>query len=101
MEHYAGKWPFWLAPRQIMVVPVGAAFCAYAEWDTSGKTLNNKVRQSQQAGFNYIAVVGDAEMNAFSVNVRQRDIKDPLGVFTIQEFIEKLKSESMPSSKPM
>jgi threonyl-tRNA synthetase len=29
-EHYAGKWPFWMSPRQVMVVPVGAAFVAYA-----------------------------------------------------------------------
>merc|ERR1712129_485906 len=31
-EHYAGKWPFWLNPRQVLVVPVGDAFHEYAQY---------------------------------------------------------------------
>lgn len=31
IEHFAGKWPFWLSPRQIMVIPVGKGFIEYAE----------------------------------------------------------------------
>lgn len=31
IEHFAGKWPFWLSPRQIMVIPVGKGFVEYAE----------------------------------------------------------------------
>merc|ERR1719277_1758210 len=56
IEHYGGKWPFWLSPRQVMVVPVGDKFNDYATWvqrqltlhgfdaevETSGKTLNMK-----------------------------------------------------------
>lgn len=68
-ESYAGKWPFWLSPRQVMVIPVGPNFDEYAvsvkdklhaagfmcEVDTDhGDTLNKKVRNAQLAQFNFI-----------------------------------------------
>lgn len=68
-ESYAGKWPFWLSPRQAMVIPVGPNFDEYAvnvkdklhaagfmsEVDTDhGDTLNKKVRNAQLAQFNFI-----------------------------------------------
>lgn len=68
-ESYAGKWPFWLSPRQVMVVPVGPNFDRYAEdvqkklyeagfmseVDTDpGDTLNKKIRNAQLAQFNFI-----------------------------------------------
>eukprot|EP00411_Alexandrium_monilatum_P061946 CAMPEP_0175528502 /NCGR_PEP_ID=MMETSP0096-20121207/20677_1 /TAXON_ID=311494 /ORGANISM="Alexandrium monilatum, Strain CCMP3105" /LENGTH=885 /DNA_ID=CAMNT_0016831191 /DNA_START=40 /DNA_END=2697 /DNA_ORIENTATION=- len=115
IEHYAGKWPFWLSPRQVMVVPVSEGHHAYAEWvvrqltlygfyaesELSSKTLNKKVRESQLAQWNFIAVVGEQEKEALSVNIRERDIKDPLGIFTLPDFIAKLDSLAMPSSQPM
>merc|ERR1740129_1571804 len=115
IEHYGGKWPFWLSPRQVMVVPVGEKFNEYATWvcrqltlygfyaevETSGKTLNKKVRESQIAAWNYVAVVGDKEMGDLTVNLRQRDVDKPLGIFTMPEFITKLDSEGMPTSQPL
>lgn len=97
-----------------MVVPVSPKFNDYAAWvsrqlelhgyfaeaETSGKTLNKKVRESQVSQWNYILVVGDSEMNDLSVNVRHRDVEKPLGVFTMPDLITKFKSEGMPSSKP-
>lgn len=68
-ESFAGKWPFWLSPRQCMVVPVGPpfndyakqvkdqmkanGFCAEADVDDSN-TMNKKVRNAQLAQFNFI-----------------------------------------------
>merc|ERR1712107_196585 len=92
-EHYGGKWPFWLSPRQIMVVPVGEKFHEYARWVTrqlmlhgfhaegeyTGKTLPKKVREAALAQWNYIAVVGDKEAGTLSVNLRKRDVEKPLG----------------------
>eukprot|EP00440_Ansanella_granifera_P043333 gb/GFBE01046974.1/.p1 GENE.gb/GFBE01046974.1/~~gb/GFBE01046974.1/.p1 ORF type:complete len:890 (+),score=287.08 gb/GFBE01046974.1/:1-2670(+) len=115
MEHYAGKWPFWLSPRQVMVVPIGSQFNDYASWVTrqltlhgyhaevenSGKTLNKKVREAQLAQWNYIAVVGEQEKNAFTVNLRSRESEKPLGVFSMADFIAKLDSEAMPCSQPL
>ncbi|KAJ7253069.1 hypothetical protein B0H12DRAFT_1233777 [Mycena haematopus] len=86
-EHFAGKWPFWLSPRQVIVVPVGAAYKDYAtqvcerlkalglfvDVDNGADTLPKKVRNGEIAQYNFILVVGDAEMNSQSVNVRNRD----------------------------
>lgn len=68
-ESYAGKWPFWLSPRQVMVIPVGPPYDDYAEnvkdklfnagfmveVDTdAGDTMNKKIRNAQLAQFNFI-----------------------------------------------
>ena len=67
-EHFAGKWPFWLSPRQILVIPIGKGFYDYAEEvsknfkdktmyidvDTSGNTLQKKIRNGQLAQYNFI-----------------------------------------------
>ncbi|XP_048483972.1 threonine--tRNA ligase 1, cytoplasmic isoform X4 [Plutella xylostella] len=101
-ESYAGKWPFWLSPRQAQLVPVGPNFDEYAlqvrdklfaagfmvEADTDhGDTLNKKVRNAQLAQFNYILVVGDKERSSGTVNVRTRDNKVH-GEFTVDALIE-------------
>ncbi|RKU42008.1 threonyl-tRNA synthetase [Coniochaeta pulveracea] len=68
IEHFAGKWPFWLSPRQIMVIPVGMGFMDYAlevkkifkkelmyvDVDTTGNTLPKKIRNAQLAQYNFI-----------------------------------------------
>ena len=67
-EHFAGKWPFWLSPRQILIVPVGVGFYEYAkevqtifkaqnmfvDVDLSGNTLQKKVRTGQLSQYNFI-----------------------------------------------
>ena len=68
-ENYAGKWPFWLSPRQVMVVPVHSQFDDYAVFVKNhifeagfmsdvdldaGNTLNKKIRNAQLSQFNYI-----------------------------------------------
>jgi len=86
-EHFAGKWPFWLSPRQAIVVPIAATHKAYAQevqkalWDAgiyaeadlSDVTLNKKIRNAEIAQHNFILTVGTEEMEAKSVNVRNRD----------------------------
>ncbi|KAJ6463891.1 threonyl-tRNA synthetase [Mycena sanguinolenta] len=86
-EHFAGKWPFWLSPRQVIVIPVGPGYKEYAtqvcerlkalglfvDVDNGADTLPKKVRNGEIAQYNFILVVGDAEMNSQSVNVRNRD----------------------------
>ncbi|GAA6026334.1 hypothetical protein JCM11491_005151 [Sporobolomyces phaffii] len=86
-EHFAGKWPFWLSPRQIVVIPVAAPHKEYAKevaqmlWDAglyadadlSDSTLPKKVRNGEIAQYNFIFVVGSEEMESRSVNVRNRD----------------------------
>ncbi|XP_072167513.1 threonine--tRNA ligase 1, cytoplasmic-like [Diadema setosum] len=89
-ENFGGKWPFWLSPRQCMVIPVGPMFNDYAtsvrdklhaagfccEVDTdAGDTMNKKIRNAQLAQFNFILVVGEKEKTNGTANVRTRDNK--------------------------
>lgn len=87
IEHYGGKWPFWLSPRQAIVIPVGQGFLDYAQQvrnavhdagfycdvETSTKQLTKKIREAQLQNYNYILVVGPSEKDNNQVNVRKRD----------------------------
>uniref|UniRef100_A0A8C5H7Z9 threonine--tRNA ligase n=1 Tax=Gouania willdenowi TaxID=441366 RepID=A0A8C5H7Z9_GOUWI len=89
-ENYAGKWPLWLSPCQVMLVPVNsfcedyakkvckqftdAGFTADADLDL-GCLLNKKIRNAQLAQYNFILVVGEKEKMNNCVNVRTRDNK--------------------------
>ena len=87
IEHTGGKWPFWLSPRQVAVVPVAAAHAPYArdvrarlhaegfyaDVDDSNHTLNKKVREAQLSQYNFILVVGEKEVGERSVNIRTRE----------------------------
>ncbi|RUP48070.1 hypothetical protein BC936DRAFT_145000, partial [Jimgerdemannia flammicorona] len=99
IEHFGGKWPFWLSPRQVIVVPVTGAFFGYAQEvlnglvtrgiyadaDLSDNTLNKKIRNGELAQYNFIFVVGAEEESTRSVNVRNRD-----------DVGSKAKTETMP-----
>jgi len=100
-EHFAGKWPFFLSPRQCLVVPVNPACSEYAvevkrrvasagfycDADLSGRTLNKMVREAQLAQYNFILVVGNEERESDSVNVRTRD-NEVHGLKTIDALID-------------
>ncbi|XP_039906736.1 threonine--tRNA ligase 1, cytoplasmic [Simochromis diagramma] len=104
-ENYGGKWPLWLSPRQVMVVPVGPTCEEYAEkikqeFHSSGLmtdvdldpscTLNKKIRNAQLAQYNFILVVGEKEKTSNTVNVRTRDNKVH-GEHSVEECIKRLK----------
>ncbi|SCV74133.1 BQ2448_6565 [Microbotryum intermedium] len=86
-EHFAGKWPFWLSPRQVLIIPVAQPHKEYASklqarlWelgffadaDLSDATLPKKVRNGEIAQYNFIFVVGSEEVESGSVNIRNRD----------------------------
>jgi len=100
IEHTAGKWPFWLSPRQVIVLPVTEKLNSYAEevrqvlheagffvdCDLSDKKLQKKIRESQLAQYNYILVVGEKEFETKTANVRTRD-NVVHGTKSLQELI--------------
>ncbi|NXE92098.1 SYTC protein, partial [Menura novaehollandiae] len=103
-ENYGGKWPLWLSPQQVMVVPVGPACDEYAQevrqhfHDAGfmadvdvdpGCTLNKKIRNAQLAQYNFILVVGEKEKTSGTVNIRTRDNKVH-GERTIADTVERL-----------
>jgi len=103
-EHYGGKWPLWLSPRQVMLVPVHAEFydfCNdvrdklhkegfYVDVDLSKKTFQKKVRNAQVSQYNFQMVVGKNEVDNGSVNIRNRE-NEVEGEMKVDDMIEKLK----------
>ncbi|KAM4708865.1 threonine--tRNA ligase 1, cytoplasmic isoform 3-T3 [Discoglossus pictus] len=104
VENYGGKWPLWLSPQQVMVVPVGPTCEEYAQKVKEqfhhaglmadvdldpGCTLNKKIRNAQLAQYNFILVVGEKEKTSGTVNIRTRDNKVH-GERTVEETIERL-----------
>jgi threonyl-tRNA synthetase len=86
IEHYGGAFPVWLAPVQVMVIPVADRHLDYAgklgtelksegiraEVDTRSERVNLKIRQAQLDKIPYMLVVGDKEVAAATVSVRLR-----------------------------
>lgn len=104
-ENFGGKWPFWLSPRQSIVITVAPAFDSYAqgvmtkiraagflcEYDMDqGTTMNKKIRNAQLAHYNFIFVVGENEVKNGTANVRTRDNKIH-GEHSIEHIIERFR----------
>ena len=104
IEHTAGKWPLWLSPRAACVLPVSektndyahavakelAAAGYYVDVDTSGNTLQRKIRSAQLQQYNYMLVVGPQELEQGTVSVRSRDGTGKLhgsGGVTVRELL--------------
>ncbi|KAL8893053.1 MAG: hypothetical protein Q9215_000058 [Flavoplaca cf. flavocitrina] len=108
-EHFGGKWPFWISPRQILVIPVMAGVNDYVEEvqrlfkaqkmyvdiDLSGNTMPKKIRTGQLQQYNFIFVVGAQEKESRSVNIRNRDDPETQAkgeLVPLEEAIGKLKA---------
>jgi threonyl-tRNA synthetase len=103
MEHTAGKWPLWLSPRQIAVLPISENQQEYAKKVTqklhdaglyvdiqdSNKTLNKRIREAQLSGYKYILVLGDKEKQHGQVNVRTQD-NQVHGAKDVDVFLEEI-----------
>ena len=106
IEQYAGKFPMFLSPVQVKVLPVADAFHDYAvrvlkalkdaglraEADLRAEKLGKKVREAQLARFNYQAVVGGREAADGTVSIRTR-ANENLGSVPIAELVVRLKDE--------
>jgi threonyl-tRNA synthetase len=105
IEHTGGKWPFWLSPRQVCIVPIAETYFPYAEKvkaklhaagyyvdvDASSSQLKKKVRDAALAQYNYILVVGAKEEAEDSVNVRLRSTPDATYELTFDALLAELK----------
>lgn len=105
-EHYAGAFPLWLAPQQVVILPISEAFQANAEKieedlqavnirasvDKRNEKIGYKIRQAQLKKIPYMLVVGEKEVSSNTVSVRSRKNGD-LGSMSLAEFISTLKEE--------
>lgn len=106
IEHFAGKFPLWLSPSQIRIIPVAERHETYAseicnsikmagfqsEVDISNETVNKKIRNAQLMQYNYILVLGDQEVKNQSINLRSRN-NARYGELALNVFLHKIKQE--------
>ena len=107
IEHYAGHFPTWLAPTQVMVVPVHYERHAQAanainekllamgfrsKSDARNEKLVYRIREAQLAKIPYQLVIGDGEVEANTVTVRRAQSKESV-TMPVEEFIAKLSAE--------
>jgi threonyl-tRNA synthetase len=105
IENYAGRFPVWLAPQQVTVIPVTDAFVDYAKTvneklldaglrsapNLSDDRVGYKIRQASLHKLPFAIVVGEKEASNGTVNVRDRDA-DTQSEMSIEAFIEKAKA---------
>ena len=106
IEHYKGEFPLWLAPVQIMVLPILEENQSFAkkvlenlkekgfrvEIDLRNETLSKRIREAELLKIPYLAIVGKKEEKAGKIAIRQRKIGD-LGQMSIDQFEEKMRKE--------
>ena len=105
-EHFAGKFPTWLAPVQIKVMSISEHQKEYAEkvakqleeqgfrveLDEREEKIGYKIREAQLQKIPYMLILGDKEVESEAVGVRSREDGD-IGAMPIEEFISKVKEE--------
>ena len=106
IEHFAGKFPVWIAPVQVSILPISDKFNDYAyelkktmedkgirvEVDDRAEKIGFKIREAQMQKIPYMLVVGEKEVEQNLISVRKRDHGD-LGQKPIAEFIENILEE--------
>lgn len=109
IEHYAGKFPVWLAPVQVKILPVSDKYLRYAnevaeklkkygirvETDERDEKLGYKIREARLDKVPYMIIVGEKEEAAKTISVRQRDAekdKQDMGEMLLEDFVYVLRS---------
>lgn len=106
IEHFAGKFPVWLSPVQIKILPISEKFMGYAkdvmvklkeegircELDDRDEKLGYKIREAQMDKVPYMVIVGQKEQEENCVAVRKREAGD-LGAMAVETLIAQIKEE--------
>jgi threonyl-tRNA synthetase len=106
LEHYAGKFPTWLAPLQVKILPISDKFMDYgeavlkklkaagirAEIDDRNEKIGKKIRDTELAKVPYMLVFGEKEIENNAVAVRKQG-KGDQGVKNLDEFIKEISAE--------
>lgn len=103
LEHYAGKFPVWLAPVQVKVLPISDKFLPYAqevqgklkaagvraEVDDRNEKIGKKIRDTELYKVPYMLIVGEKEMNENKVSVRRQG-KGDAGAKSVEAFMNEI-----------
>ncbi len=112
IEHYAGNFPFWIAPIQANILPIGEKQHEYAlellsklktagvraEIDLRSEKINRKIAESEQKKVPFSLIIGQKEVDANSVSVRYHG-KGDIGAKTIDEIMDIFDKLNVPGSK--
>ena len=105
IEHFAGAFPVWLSPVQVVVSPIGEKHIEHSQviknklrennfrvemW--TDDTLGKKIREAEMQKIPYLLIIGDKEITANAVSVRERG-KGDLGQMELDKFIYKISEE--------
>jgi len=106
LEHYAGKFPLWLAPVQVKVLPISDKYLEYAqsvvntlqqqgirvEMDDRQEKIGKKIRDTELMKIPYMLIVGEKEMTDGVVSVRRQG-KGDIGSVALNEWLRQVKEE--------
>jgi len=114
LEHYAGNFPVWLSPEQVSIIPITDAHNEYAQKlekemraagiraiaNLGSDRMNAKIRNAQLYKTPYMAIVGDAEMNANTIALRLRD-GSRKNDMSVTQFIEETRQRIKTRAKDL
>lgn len=106
IEHFAGKFPTWLAPVQVKILPIADRHAEYGlkvkselealglrvEIDERSEKIGYKIREAQMEKVPYMLIVGEKEIEENQLSVRSRD-RGELGSQSLEAFVEQIKEE--------
>ncbi len=106
LEHYAGAFPVWLAPVQVIILPVGSRHIEPSqklteefkknglgvEVDDLNETVGNKIRKAEKQKIPYMIVIGDQEVQSQELAIRVRGEKE-IKKLPVDQFISRIKKE--------
>ncbi len=106
IEHYAGAFPFWLAPVQVAILTVNDHVLTYAKkveyaledkdiraiLDSRNESIGKKIRETELQKIPYIFIIGEKEVASHTLALRERGGKDK-GQVTLEEFLSQAKKE--------
>jgi threonyl-tRNA synthetase len=106
LEHYAGKFPVWLSPHQVKVLPISDKYLEYAQQvhqtlrsngirasvDDRNEKIGKKIREAELSRVPYMLVVGEKEMTEGKLAVRRQG-KGDIGVLPVAEFVSLVRQE--------
>lgn len=108
IEHFAGKFPLWLSPVQVKILPISDKFVDYAkvveaslkseglrcEIDARPEKIGYKIRNARLERVPYMLIVGEKELENDTVSVRKRD-EGELGSMAVTELVKMLREEGI------
>ena len=106
IEHFAGKFPTWLAPVQVKVLPISELYNAYAQavvnklednnirvsFDGRAEKIGYKIRDARSERLPYIIIIGEKEQSSMNISLRSRANGDE-GSCELEGFISRIKQE--------